>query len=571
MTAHRIRLLSLLILLAAAPLWPATNDLTAVVVKGPTGTRIDDFMSRLEKLGYSGAIIVGKDGQVVLHKAYGYSNPVAKTPYTIDTASTIGSITKQFTASAILALQEAGKVDVNDPITKYFKDVPPDKQTITLHQLLTHSAGFPGAIGDDNEPTGREEFIRRAMGRKLLFTPGSAYEYSNVGYSLLAAIVEQVTGATYERYLHDRLFARAGMEHTGYVIPKWDKLARGLFNGELAPPFEGQWAADGPYWHCRGNCGILSTPADMYRWHLALLGDKVLSAESRKKLFTPYVKEGQAPSSYGYGWAIAPLPNGHQVIMHNGGNGTYAADFRRYLDDGVVIFITSNISDKPSIAVDRFVARLALGQEVPMPPKVADLPKEKLTAFEGTYGKEGASVKVSVAPDGSVAVTPADAGGFVLLSPPAGPRQARVDEVAAKSKPIADGILARDYKPLQKAFDVERPLEDIEQRQTAMREQIEAKLGPMKSATVVGARTDRGMLASFVRFDFERGSRYVRLMWDGPNALVGLRITDDMPGTIFKPVSPTELAAYDFMSGETTTARLADGKLTIGGETLARR
>jgi len=229
----------------------ATQNLDHVVVNGPTATKIDDFMSRLERLGFSGAIIVGKDGNVILHKAYGYADPAAKTPYTIDTASTVGSITKQFTAAAILALEEEGKLSVNDPITKYFRDVPPDKSAITIHQLLTHSAGFPDAIGDDNEPTGRDEFIQRAMSRKRLCTPGSGYEYSNVGYSLLAAIIEQVTGATYERYLHDRLFVRADMEHTGYRIPQWTKLARGSRNGELVPPFEGSWAPDGPYWHLR--------------------------------------------------------------------------------------------------------------------------------------------------------------------------------------------------------------------------------------------------------------------------------------------------------------------------------
>jgi len=538
-------------------------------VKSATGAKIDDFMSRLERLGFSGALIVAKDGDVIVHKAYGYRDPGAKTPYTLDTLAPVGSITKQFTAAAILALEEEGKLSTSDPIAKYFPGVPADKQSMTLHHLLTHSAGFPGAIGDDYEAISRDDFVKLAMSTKLLFTPGSAYEYSNVGYSLLGAIVELVTGGSYERYLHDRLFTRAGMEHTGYVIPKWDrsKLAHGIRNGEDDGTFlDRPWAADGPYWHLRANGGILSTPADMYRWHLALLGDKVLSAASRKKLFTPYVREGEMPSSYAYGWAIFPLPNGHTLIAHNGGDGTFAADFRRYIDDGVVVYITSNISDKPSIAASRFVSRLALGQDVPMPPQTVTLPASTLHKLENSY--EG--VKVTVTKGGALAFTPQTPEAFARLSPPAGPRAPRVAEANKHAESIADGIVRRDYKVIQAAFGEPRPLEEITKRQTGMRQNLEAKLGPMKGASVIGTRTDRDMLASTVRLDFERGTSYLVLMWDGPNNLAGIRTLDSMPESIYYPLSATEFASYDFPSGETRKVKVEGGKLSFPAEPVAK-
>ncbi len=545
---------------------PASALLLAAAVSAATAAtpspaaQIEDFMSRIERLGFSGALLVARDGKVIVHKAYGYRDPRAKTPYTLDTIAPVGSITKQFTASAILALEEEGKLKTTDLITKYFHDVPADKQNITLHELLTHSAGFPDAIGDDYEPIGREDFIKRAMATKLLFAPGASYEYTNVGYSLLGAIIEIVTGGPYERYLHDRLFVRAGMTQTGYVIPKWDrtKAAHGIHGPEDMQTFlDRPWAADGPYWNLRANGGILSTPAEMYRWSQALDGDTVLSAASRKKLFTPWVREGGAPSSYAYGWAIFPLPNGHTLVAHNGGDGTFAADFRRYVDDGVVLYITSNIAEKPSIAVSRFIGRLALGQEVPMPPKVNLLTKEDLQKLEGTYG----DVMVTAQADGSLSVVPQTPEAFARLSPPLGPRADRAAEVNEKSKAVVDGIVARDYKPLQAAFNDGRPLDVITRRQTAMRAEYEAKRGPLKSATIIGTRPDRQMLATTARLDFEHGTAFLVLMWDGPKAIAGLRVLDEMPSSSYYPISPTELASYDFATGETAVLKIEEGKL----------
>ena len=349
--------------------------------------KINEYMIRSEKNGFSGALLVAKQGEIILSRGYGLANRERNIPITSQTVFTTGSITKQFTGAAILKLQMMDKLSVNDPITKYFKDVPTDKQGITLHHLLTHTAGFPGAIGGDFEPVLRDDFIKLAMETKLDRKPGELYEYSNVGFSLLGAIVEIVTGKTYEAFLHDHLFKPAGMMKTGYRIPKWnpDELAHGYRgDNDWGTLIDKPWAEDGPYWHLRANGGILSTVEDMYQWHLALQGVKIISDEAKQTYYTPHVPEGEgANSHYGYGWAIFTTPRNTRLIAHNGGNMIFAADFLRYVDEDVVIIIMSNTAGKSAIRISPDIARIVFGYEYKLSPeKIEKLTKDDLKNSE---------------------------------------------------------------------------------------------------------------------------------------------------------------------------------------------
>jgi CubicO group peptidase (beta-lactamase class C family) len=315
-------------------------------VRRDLATKFDPYLSQLAEKGFSGVVFVAQDGKVAFAKGYGMADRERKIPFSTDTVFDVGSITKQFTAAAILRLEMKGKLRVTDPIIQYFGEVPEDKRGITLHHLLTHSAGFVDSLEDDYVRVTRDEFVAKALASKLRSVPGKSHHYSNVGYSLLGAIIELVAGETYEKYLHDNLFKPAGMLKTGYVIPKWgrDELAHGYQrNKDWGTPIDHPWAADGPYWHLRANGGLLSTVGDLDRWHRALLDEKVLSKEAKAKYQTPHIKEGLLSSShYGYGWSIGKTPHGTRVIEHNGSNMIFYADFRRYVDDGVVLIFATN-------------------------------------------------------------------------------------------------------------------------------------------------------------------------------------------------------------------------------------
>src|SRR5688572_19894399 len=136
-------------------------------------------MSRLEAYGFSGSLLVAKGGEVILDRGYGFADAQRKTPFTAETAFDIGSITKQFTAAAILKLEMQGKLGVSDPISKWLEGVPEDKKGITLHHLLTHSAGLEDVFGGDYDEMPRDRLAKAALGSKLLWAPSTRYQYSN--------------------------------------------------------------------------------------------------------------------------------------------------------------------------------------------------------------------------------------------------------------------------------------------------------------------------------------------------------------------------------------------------------
>lgn len=314
--------------------------------------KIDTYLATIADKRFSGAVLVEYRGQIILSKGYGESDREQGIAYTPTTISDIGSVTKQFTAAAILKLEMQGKLSVDDKISKYFANVPEDKSDITIHDLLTMSAGlhtYSDTKGDFEAVT-EDGFIKIAMDQKPLSPVGKKWLYSNTSYSLLAILVERVSGKTYEEYLYQNIFQPAGMEHTGYsrlVYPK-SNVAVGYVNGEnWGRPTEKPWDEDAPYLHLKGNGGLLSTAEDLYKWHRALMRDEVLSAEVKRKYFHPHIETDKVgfTGHYAYGWFVETTTRGTKLIRHAGGNGATFAYLRRFVDDQAAIIVLSNDTD----------------------------------------------------------------------------------------------------------------------------------------------------------------------------------------------------------------------------------
>lgn len=358
-------------LLIFMSLFAATStaaDATKEVVEGESGLRLDIHMSALEDAGFSGAVLVARHGRILLHKGYGLADRRRKISCRPDTIFDIGSITKQFTAAAILRLEADGKLSTDDPLSRFFDDVPADKANITVHQLLTHTSGLDHGYGDDDSYLPKQLALDVFFEMPLLSESGTTYRYSNPGFSILAAIVEDVSGVPYETYLARELFQPAGMTETGYVLPDWemDRMSRN-YNGETDNgfTFNRNWGPRGPWWNCYGNGCILSTTGDMFRWEQALQSNRVLPAEARQELFAPHVPIGDG-NSYAYGWVVGETARGTSWRGHGGGSDFGVKAFHaNFADDGVVVIIMSNQAeivggkDRQHLA-ERLVA-LALG------------------------------------------------------------------------------------------------------------------------------------------------------------------------------------------------------------------
>ena len=431
----------------------SSPDTISEPVAGAVGERLDEYLTRVEPFGFSGAVLVAKDSEVLLNRGYGIADRSRGVPNTADTVYSTGSITKQFTSAGIMKLEMQGRLNTFDPIAGYLPGVPSDKADITIHQLLTHTAGVTVSSGPDYERIGRGEAVSTILDAPLRFAPGEKFEYTNSGYTLLAAIIEKVSRQPYEHFLRENLFEPAGMEFTGYRLPRWqDRTVAHWYVGEvdngtpLARPY--------PYWNLLGNGGILSTTEDMFRWHQALLDETVLSSEAKEKLFTPELRY------YAYGWDVRETEHG-TLIEHNGGSMLgNSAEMLRYVDAGVVVVLFCNQSygRRPACELikDKVVS-LAFDGEVTVPaavdptrPAETDLPWSEFELPSG--GRLTASAEsgfVTLAARGQDAVN-------ALLSPDPD-ETLTYDQLNRRSVAIFEAAARGDYSELESALAVSSP------------------------------------------------------------------------------------------------------------------
>lgn len=297
--------------------------------------------------GFSGSVVVARSGEVVLASAHGRG-------ITPETVFWIASGSKQFTAAAILKLQEQGKLGVRDPIIKFFGEVPEDKRGITIHHLLTHTSGLPHRYAADGI-TGRDEAVRAILAVPLKQPVGEGYSYSNDGYNLLAAIVEVASGTPFEEYLGKNLLAPAGLSRTGFwgfekpgvpvAPPKDPERARGMRHTIWK---DGKSQAN---WGYRGATGVFSTPGDLHAWVAALRAGKVLSQQSLDLLWAPHVlvrSELEAEVYYGYGWAEERSAGKLLEVRHSGDEDWLGHNsLMRFLTDGDATIVLSNAGARP--------------------------------------------------------------------------------------------------------------------------------------------------------------------------------------------------------------------------------
>jgi len=511
----------------------------------PSVPRLAAYLEGLESQGFSGAVIVERRGEVVLRRGYGLADRASRRPYTPETVQTHGSITKQMTAAAILLLESQGKLDVQAPMSRYLGEVPADKEGVTLHHLLTHSAGFPGAIGRDAEPIGAEEYLEQAMATPLRFAPGTGFEYSNVGYALLGIVVERVTGRGYEPFLRESLLLPAGLADTGYLLPRWEesRLAEGYLDGEpWGRAYRRQWREDGPGWNLRANGGLHTTVDDMRRWLAMLRGEGPLAVEAVEKWTTGHVSEGGGDSRYAYGWEAADTEAG-RLVAHNGGNGIFSADFVWLPDAELFLYIQGNTSVIEASQLRDALLGALFDPGFPLPPAVAQAPTAdpaRASALAGTYNT-GAGMLTLRSDD--VRLLAALAGQPLLdalLGHDAGDRE-RFEQLNERTEQILRRLEAGRDDALDGVVGAD---EDAPERARRLLGVIERD-GGLESLTLVGSAANapgsrfagESPWSTYVRADFGERVQMWSLLWRADGTYRGTSIgpVSDAPRFVLVP------------------------------------
>jgi D-alanyl-D-alanine carboxypeptidase len=293
---------------------------------------IDRFLSaqvnQPNRVGFSVAIV--KNGEIVLAKGYGKGSLQDGRAVETNTVFAIGSVTKQFVCAAILLLAEDGKLSPRDPVAKYYPDLTRAKD-ITLLDVMNHVSGYPDYYPLDfvdrrmSKRIDEDELLRQYAGGKLDFEPGTKWSYSNTGYILLGRVIEKVSGENLGSFLARRIFQPLGMTQTVYEMDTNDpRLATGYRSFALSDPEAASPEAAG--W-LRGAGGIYSTPSDLAKWDIALLGGQALKPESYRLLTTARVLADGRSAEYGCGLSVK-TQNGWPVLSHSGavsGFNTYNA------------------------------------------------------------------------------------------------------------------------------------------------------------------------------------------------------------------------------------------------------
>jgi CubicO group peptidase (beta-lactamase class C family) len=541
------------------------------IVRGEIGLKLDELLSRYAGYGFSGTVLTAKDGQIILGKGYGLADRERNIPNTISTAFDIASIAKTFTAAAILHLETRGKLKSEDPISKYVGGLPADKANITIYHLLTHTAGFKLDAGDAGiTPTStREEFLQKAKDSALLSPPGEKYSYSNLGYGLLAIIIEKVSGQSWQSYIKRFLLQPAGMSHTRFynnLARKISSLARGYSgSSEETLQAEDPLVQDLPgsyMWkkHPIGAVGIVTTVGDLYKWWLALQDNRILPEPARKKMFT--VQAG----GQGYGWNIQKDDRGITRIHRGGLRSSFQSMIAYYPDEKTVLVfgLNKNVNLLWATVGWSNLERIIKGKSYTLPPSVISTNRATIQSYIGEYELSSGGKFKLWTEQGALFIGAEGQEAVNLLAYPQQSPSVFQAEIGALGAEVVRLLRSGNHAKVKEIAGLsEKSSSDLQRSWEAWVNRV----GEFKSASMLGiAPGSSGGIRVFVRIVGEKGSVVIRLLWDWDKRKL-IAWADDIPLPAIAKLwseSQTSFVAFDFYTSQVvrlTFERSSDGKI----------
>jgi CubicO group peptidase (beta-lactamase class C family) len=529
----------------------------------PPGPAVADYVTRAVPFGWAGAVRVLRGDRIEASVGAGLADPVTGARIGPETVFDVASIAKQFTAAAILALQDDGRLRVTDSLGRFYPHATGPMRQVTLHQLLTHTAGLE--LDDLPEEPGvtRDSLERYVLAAPVPKALGAPVAYSNVGYGLLAAVVERAAGMPFEHYLEQRLFARAGLRYTGMVRPDWRQatLAHGIVEGtdRGAPTRARHWLPDGPSWAVRGSGGMLSTVEDLARWTRALAAGTLLSASALRAATTAHAPLPPNPlgiTGMGYGWLLGRDTHG-DVRVIEGADGIFFSELRWYPARDVVVAFATNTpatgswrGEEVLRLVARTVADVAMGGSVELPPAgTVPLARETLAGYAGHYRlASGGELRLTVDGDARLLVEPTGQDAVNLLLRADTATAARLAATTTRAAALLEALAAGDTLPLARSSApgaLARNRQLIARQLSGGTRALGAPRGTSVLGTVPAWWAGDGTVATFVRLRFARGSRILRIHWRGETvAAFGGGAIPAPARVAYAPVSADRFAGF---------------------------
>lgn len=332
--------------------------------------RLDHVVTKFQKnRQFMGTVLVAQNDQIIFEKAYGMANLEWLVPHTIDSKFRLASVTKQFTAAAILQLDEQHKLSINDPACNYFDACPAAWKKITIKQLLSHTSGLPNytdysefrTLAAQRVPETPGEILLLTKNKPLDFEPGTQWKYDNSGYIFLGVIIEKVSGEKYSNYIKKHIFEPLGMSNSGYDnaetvlyhrVSGYQPCKETLCNAsyiDMSIPFSAG--------------SLYSTVEDLYRWDRALYTNTILKKSSREHMFTA------VKNNYGYGFDLSPMDH-HKQIGHGGNIPGFSTYIARFAKDNIVIIVLSNVDGVDTKTIATSLTETMFGEVAYIPKKI---------------------------------------------------------------------------------------------------------------------------------------------------------------------------------------------------------
>lgn len=494
-----------------ATLAPFATFATPLAPPQDRARAVRECLESYGRTGFSGAVLIARGERVEVEAGLGFADRESGRANTPDTRFEIASITKSFTAIAILQLEAAGKLALDDSIAKHLPGVPADKRDITLLHLLTHTSGMPRSAG-----AGRGEDLAAAVAAYLAppraRTPGSEFEYWNGGYALLAGVIERASGMSYVQWMHERVLAPAGMTHSGFTGETFADadIAIGCDPGK-APRSAAEHPYDSYGYQYRGMGGLVTSVRDLSHFASALSGGALLEKAQKERLFT--VLRGE----YACGFYRRDAPR--LRLSHGGEVRGFHAQLSIYPKDDVAIFVLSNAGDSPPPwTVAENLEHLWFGDPTrfALPPRTKSLSKTALDELAGTYAaSDDETIEVEALGD-ALRLSAFGSATTLLLSPAS---FGAVDAVAADrtrdARKIVEALAKGDPSVLAREMASgipERWPQDVVH--TLWPEKVGVR-GAVKRILLAGSASQRGADTVLLRLEQEQGQSNVRLVFEG--------------------------------------------------------